>query len=184
MNVKKTISSIFIVPILLIDKVKLSDNGFVNGYMHDIHKDIQYEDCVYLLFKPTDLEKFREFLEKLYEDRPEDIVDDYDYEGGHVVIVHRINNKYKSDIDLVMQGKYSQTSEMYQRSFPKVVKIMVEGFRKDEVSLQHRIFKKTDDLKLYWEDVTNETFTDDMEVWPTFDLFKETLDIDKHLKQE
>ena len=64
MERKHTITSIFIVPTLSIGKEKLLDNGFVNGYIKDGRRDAQYENAVYLLFKPKDLDKFREFLDK------------------------------------------------------------------------------------------------------------------------
>ena len=52
-----------------------------------------------------------------------------------------------------------------------------------EPSLQYRIFKKTRDLREYWEDLTGEEFTDDMEVWEGFHEENETLDLEK-VKQE
>jgi hypothetical protein len=40
MERKHTITSIFIVPTLSIGKEKLLDNGFVNGYIKDVKRDI------------------------------------------------------------------------------------------------------------------------------------------------
>jgi hypothetical protein len=71
---------------------------------------------------------------------------------------------------------YSRTSQDFQKDFPKVIKIVKNGLQRDEISLQYRIFKKTDDLKQYWEDRLGINFTDDMEVWDGFDFTKETLD--------
>ena len=79
MERKHTITSIFIVPTLSIGKDKLINNGFVNGYIKDGKRDVQYENAVYLLFKPKDLDKFREFLDGEYE-RTQSLIDDYDYE--------------------------------------------------------------------------------------------------------
>ena len=94
MERKHTITSIFIVPTLSIGKEKLLDNGFVNGYIKDNKRDIQYENAVYLLFKPENLDKFRNFLDNEYE-RTKSIIDDYDYEDGYVVVVYEINPKLK-----------------------------------------------------------------------------------------
>jgi len=52
METTKTITSIFIVPIFSIGKEKLVNNGFVNGFIKDSRRDVQYKDSVYLLFKP------------------------------------------------------------------------------------------------------------------------------------
>ncbi len=43
MELKKTITSIFMVPTLAIDKEKLKSNNFLNAYVKDARKDIQYD---------------------------------------------------------------------------------------------------------------------------------------------
>ena len=178
MERKHTITSIFIVPTLSIGREKLIDNGFVNGYIKDGRKDIQYENAVYLLFKPNDLDKFRHFLDSEYE-KTKSIVDDYDYEDGYVVVVYEINERLKSDIELIKQGKYSQTSKKFQEIFPKVVQIKKNGLRRDEISLQYRVFNKTEDLVKFWEDKLGVELPSDVEVWHGFFDEFETLDLDK-----
>ena len=178
MERKHTITSIFIVPTLSIGKEKLLDNGFVNGYIKDVKRDIQYENAVYLLFKPEDLDKFRNFLDNEYE-RTKSIIDDYDYEDGYVVVVYEINPRLKGDVELVKQGKYSQTSPAFQGIFPKVVQIKKNGLRRDEISLQYRVFNKTEDLVKFWEDKLDINLPSDVEVWYGFFDDFETLDLDK-----
>lgn len=178
MERKHTITSIFIVPTLSIGKDKLNDNGFVNGYIKDNKRDIQYENAVYLLFKPENLDKFRNFLDNEYE-RTKSIIDDYDYEDGYVVVVYEINPRLKGDIELVKQGKYSQTSSSFQGSFPKIVQIKKNGLRRDEISLQYRVFNKTEDLVKFWEDKLGIELPDDVEVWHGFFEENEVLDLDK-----
>jgi hypothetical protein len=178
MERKHTITSIFIVPTLSIGKDKLLDNGFVNGYIKDVKRDIQYENAVYLLFKPENLDKFRNFLDNEYE-RTKSIIDDYDYEDGYVVVVYEINPRLKGDVELVKQGKYSQTSPAFQGSFPKVVQIKKNGLRRDEISLQYRVFNKTEDLVKFWEDKLGIELPSDVEVWHGFFEENEVLDLDK-----
>jgi hypothetical protein len=178
MEIKKTITSIFIVPTLSIGKEKLVDNGFINGYIKDSRKDVQYEGCIYLLFKPTDLDKFRDFLDVEYE-RTKSIIDDYDYEDGYVVVVYMLNSKLEKDFELVKKGKYSKTSAAFQSIFPKIVKLKRNGLYKDEISLQYRIFNKTEDLRKYWEDRFDAELDEDMEVWGGFFEKDEILNIDK-----
>ena len=178
MERKHTITSIFIVPTLSIGKDKLIDNGFVNGYIKDGRRDIQYENAVYLLFKPTDLDKFREFLDSEYE-RTKAVIEDYDYEDGYVVVVYALNQIYKRDFELVKKGKYSKTSPEFQKLFPKIVKIKTNGYYKDEVSLQYRVFNHTQDLVQFWEDKLDVKFDDDQEVWHAFIEEKEVLNLDK-----
>lgn len=178
MDVKKTITSIFMVPTLGINKELLLNNGFINGYSRDGNRDVQYESSIYLLFKPTDLDKFKDFLDGEYE-RTKSVIDDYDYEDGYVVIVYELDQKFKKDFSLVKEGLYSKTSTEFQSKFPKIVKIKRNGLSKDEISLQYRVFNKTEDLRKYWEEKLGMEFEEDWEVWDGFDLDKETLLIDK-----
>jgi len=178
MERKHTITSIFIVPTLSIGREKLIDNGFVNGYIKDSRKDIQYENAVYLLFKPNDLDKFRSFLDGEYE-KTKSIIDDYDYEDGYVVVVYEINPKLINDVELIKQGKYSQTSKKFQEIFPKVVKIRRNGLSRDEISLQFRVFNRTQDLVQFWEDKLGVELPEEVEVWHGFFEEEESLDLDK-----
>lgn len=178
MERKHTITSIFIVPTLSINRDKLTDNGFINGYIKDSKRDVQYENAVYLLFKPKDLDKFRHFLDSEYE-RTKSIIDDYDYEDGYVVVVYEINPRLKADIDLVKQGKYSKTSKKFQDIFPKVVKIKKNGLHRDEISLQYRVFNKTEDLVQFWQDKLGMELPEDIDVWYGFFEDFETLDLTK-----
>jgi hypothetical protein len=178
MEIKKTITSIFMVPTLNVPKGCLKDNGFINGYIKDENQDAEYKDCIYLLFKPDNLDKFREFLDDEYE-RTKDVVEDYDYEDGYVVIVYKLNIKFKTDFMIIKTGKYSKTSKSFQELFPKAVKIKVEGRYRDEISLQVRIFRKTRDLVEFWENKLEVSFDEDQEVWQGWDEENESLNISK-----
>ena len=178
MEIKKTITSIFIVPILKINKDDLKNNGYSNGYIEDGRKDVQYENSLYLLFKPENLDRFRTFLDNEYE-RTKNIIDDYDYENGYVVIVYKIDDKFKKDVELIKEGKYSKTSKVFQEMFPKTIKIQRDGLSRDEVSLQYRVFNKTPDLIEFWEKKLNVTFDDAQELWEMFVKEEEILNLDK-----
>ena len=170
------------VPTLKVPKDALRGNGFINAYIKDARKEDQYDGCIYLLFKPENLDKFREFLDSEYE-RTKAVIEDYDYEDGFVVVVYQLNEKYKKDFLLVKEGKYSKTSADFQKLFPKVIKITRNGLHKDEISLQYRIFNKAEDLVSFWEDKLGidlvEVIGDDFEVWEGWDESKEILELDK-----
>jgi hypothetical protein len=166
------------VPTLGIDKDAIKANGFINAYSRDGGRDVHYENCIYILFKPEDIDMFREFLDGEYE-RTKSVIDDYDYENGFVVVVYELDRKFKKDFALVKEGLYSKTSSEFQAKFSKIVKIKREGLHKDEISLQYRIFNKTEDLRKYWEDKFDMEFDEEWEVWDGFNLDKETLLIDK-----
>jgi len=169
------------VPTLKVPKDALKGNGFINAYVKDNRRDDQYKESVYLLFKPTDLDKFREFLDSEYE-RTKAVIEDYDYEDGYVVVVYQLDNKYNRDYELVKQGRYSKTSENFQKMFPKVVKITRNGLHKDEISLQYRIFNKAEDLVNFWEEKLGIDFKsiigEDYEVWEGWNEEKEILNLD------
>ncbi len=181
MDIKKTISTIFIVPTLKIDKDKLANNNFINGYVCDGRKEIQYENSIYLLFRPKDIDRFREFLDDEY-DRTRAIIDDYDYEDGFVVVVYKLNEMFKKDFEYIKQGKYSKTSLEFQELFPKMITVRSGNFQRDELSLQWRVFNRTEDMVGFWEDKLGVTFNNEMEVWHGFDMENETLDM-KNFKE-
>jgi len=170
------------VPTLKVPKDALLSNGFINGYIKDARKEDQYAESIYLLFKPENLDKFREFLDSEYE-RTKSIIEDYDYEDGYVVVVYKLDGKYEKDFELVKQGKYSKTSKDFQKIFPKIIKIVKNGLHKDELSLQYRIFNKSEDLVEFWQDklgVDLELIVgSDFEVWEGFDESNEILELDK-----
>ena len=176
-DIRKTITSIFMVPTLHVPKDALKDNGFLNGYSKNELREDHYKDAIYLLFKPEQLDKFREFLDAEYE-RTKDIIDDYDHKG-FVVVVYKLNPEFVIDFGLVKQGKYSKTSPSFQKEFPKVIKITNNGVNKDEISLQYRIFNRTEDLIKFWEEKLDVIFSDTQEIWHNFDTENETLTEEK-----
>jgi len=182
MAIKKTISSMFMVPTLGINREGLKNNQFINGYQWDVNRDIKHENSVSLLFKPKNMPKFKDFLDNEYE-RTEDIIEDYDSDG-FVVVVYSLNKKFEKDFELIKQGKYSRTSSKFQDLFPKIMTIDKKGDdgkirREEEESLQYRIFNKTEWMKQYWEDRIAINFNEGMEYWSGYDESKELLDISK-----
>jgi len=177
MKHKKTNTTIFFIPTLKLQKELLEEHNFINGYIDDEDslKDI-YDNCVLLLFKPENIEKFREYLENEYENNS-NLITDYNKENEYIVLVYSLNSKYKDDFEIIKQGRYSQTSKEFQELFPKVVKLQVNGFHRDELALQVRIFKKSPDLVEFWEKKLGIQWNESYEVWEGFDLEKETLNI-------
>jgi hypothetical protein len=179
-EIKTTINRMFMVPTLipLKDyvgwKKLLDDNKFLNAYTKDATRDEDYENAVLLLFNPPDLDKFREFLDGEYE-RTKNIITDYDHPNRHIVVVYKLDDKFKKDFTLIRNSKYSRTSPEFQALFPKVVKININGLARDELSLQTRIFKKTPDLRKLWEEKFNVELGDDVEFWEGYNEKNEIL---------
>lgn len=174
-----TINRIFMVPTLKLPGMHDNNHGFINAYHKDLRRDVQYEDAVYLLFRPVDIDRFREFLESEYE-RTDSVIEDYDYEDGYVVVVYKLNPYYKPDFDLIREGKYSKTSKEFQELFPKKVRVKDDdGFITHEDALAIRIFERREELKEYWEEITETCIPEDMEVWDEYNDEKESMDLDK-----
>lgn len=174
----KTITSIFVVPTLSLGKDAIKENGFINGFLYNELCDVQYDDenVVYVLFKPKDVDKFKVFLENQYENTKQ-IIEDFDYEGGFVIVVYKLKEKFKKDFDIIKTGKYSKTSDDFKNSFPKKIIVEKGGLRQETYSLQYKIFNKTQDLLDYWEDLLGTRLEEDLEVWEGFHKEKETLNL-------
>ena len=178
-EVKKTISSIFMVPTVGLLKEIRDANGYLNAYSEDRIKNEPHEDCVYVLFRPNNLDKFREFLDSEYE-RTKDLICDYDYPNNLIILVYKLNPRFKADFHLIKMSRYSKTSPEFQALFPKVIKYKTEeGLQRDELTLQVRIFKKTPDLRKFWEDKFDVSLPDDIEVWEGYHLENEILTEEK-----
>lgn len=185
MKLNKTITSIFMVPLLKIPKDQMRLNNFINAYIKNSDRDVEYsENTIHLLFCPENIDRFREFLISEYK-RCECIIEDYDYfNNKFIVIVYKIDDKFKEDIELIKSGKYSKTSQDFQNEFPKNITIIEKGFHKNEVSLQYRIFNKTEDLIDFWNtkleiDISSLFENNDFEVWEGFQIDRETLTLNK-----
>ena len=178
MEIKKNITTIFMVPTLKVPKNALKSNGFINAYIKDASREDGYKNSIYLLFKPDDLDKFREFLDGEYE-RTKAVIEDYDYDDGYVVVVYQLDDKFNNDFELIKQGKYSKTSKEFQKMFPKTVTIVKNNSVRDEISLQYRIFNRAQDLIEFWEDKLGISLKDEYEVWEGWDDLRETLEINK-----
>jgi hypothetical protein len=174
-KIKSTNTTIFMLPTLHIPRVFLVDNGFINAFMFDINSDIDYADAIYVLFKPTDMKKFKAFIESEKKRSPH-LIDDYDYAPSYVVLVYRLPVKFAVDYVLVKEGKYSQTSAAFQKEFPQY--ITIKSTNQETLTLQYRIFNKSKDLVEYWEDLIGTNFDDSLEVWSRFNLEEEVLNID------
>ena len=170
---KRTINSIFMTPTLGINLSVLNSHGYINSYGIDGLRFEQYQNAVYLLFKPTDYTRFTAFVEQEY-DRGV-IIDDYDYDYGHVVLVYQLDPEYKSDFNLIRHGKYSETSEKFQKLFKEKVTITIKGVPTEETSFQNLIFFRSNKLKEYWEEKTGFSIPKNKEVWPIYNINSETL---------
>jgi len=164
---EKTISTIFLVPTLKIGREVLIENGFLNAYIGDSTSNINYEDSLYLLFKPEFPVRFGAYINREHK-RTKSIIAEYDKKLGLSVVIYKLSNDYKDDIELIKAGKYSKTSKGFQDLFSKTVDIERDGRLIKEVSLQYRVFNKTPELIQYWKE-NNIGYSAEKEIWYDFD---------------
>jgi len=124
-------------------------------------------------------------LEEEYE-RTKQIIDDYDYNAGYVVIVYSLDNKWKKDFDLIKKSKYSETSKEFKNLFPEKITHFEKKTNQTQTSLQHLVFRKDKKLLAFWEEKlgTDMLTKNNLEIWSEFDVKKETLDIKKHYENK
>lgn len=169
----------------------LKEHNLINSYLRDKYREDLYgEDLLFVLFKPPDFDYFELFLHQQIAEN-KNYVEDYDYEGGYVVVVYKIPDGLKADFELFKRGKYSRMSDRIKASYGKeirrtgTVKQMV--FKK---TFQHMVFTKDPQLQQLLEEYMGIRFADhfpskvDMELWEAVDMEKETLDIDKIKENE
>lgn len=181
---KDTITSIFIMPTLGLNRDGLNSNGYLNAYCKDLSRDIQYENAVYLLFKPKNLDKFKDFEDDQI-NRKGPFIESYDLGDGYIVLVYALKLELKKDFELIKKSKYSETSKEFQSLFPEKKTIIKKGEKpRTELSLQNRVFNKDKSLIKYWEDRIGIRFKQNMELWEGYEEEREILDIDKIKRAE
>lgn len=179
---KKTVTSLFLVPLTGVSKPVLTQQNYINGYSEFNGEHLDYEPhVVYLLFRPKSPVSLQAFIDREYRHQT-GLIDDFNLQDGYVVLVYKLKEEFNEDCELVKLGKYSKTSEKYQKCFPDTM-IINEGKpnQKRKRTIQRMVFDKDFALLSYWQDKieTNVIYDKNMEVWNTFEIERETLDIDE-----
>lgn len=163
----------FLLPLLKIGREKLMENGFIDSFLDDVNRERMEEGCfLYLLFQPSNLMRFGEFLEE--QRKANNVVDDYDYENGFVVVVYKLDDRWVDDYQLFYEGKYSKFSDEFKNMFPKREIITVNGRRRDEITLQWSVFKKSKILIEQWKEEIDIDLSGE-ELWNKPDTSREIL---------
>lgn len=163
-KIKNTDSSIFLLPLLGIKTKEWLNLGFINAYLADKNRSkVNDKDLhLYLLFHPSpepksvrmlggyekmevdsQLDRLTQKIEDLEEiDKNKTVLlDEYDYEGGYIVLVLKIPSKYKNDYELFLKGQYSKFSKAFINMMPE--NIIVEDFKDQNNTLQPLTGKST-----------------------------------------
>lgn len=176
---RKTCTTIFLLPGIGLHRKDILRYGFLSAYIDDVKHDVHYENSIYLLYRPDNLLDFQYFLEAEKKRTPL-LIEDYDYEGGYVVMVYKFPEEYKWEYEQFMKGRYSSFTKKYIALFPKEIEVINKlGNKERQISLQYHIFNRTKAIREFWEEKTGTKLDEDAEMWssPYLDT-KEVLDID------
>lgn len=177
-----TTTTMFLVPGLGLSLEEIRFRyGFINAYLKDEDRE-PYERGVYLLFKPANIIDFEHFLER-EKKRTAQLIEDYDYRGGYVVLIYVFPEEYLHEWKLFLKGRYSKFRAKYLVLLPEIdSKVDSEGIPFTETSLQYMICYKAPALKQYLEKKLGEELEEDAEYWSKPSMKKETLNINKILQ--
>lgn len=177
MNIGKlTNTTLFLVPVLGLDVDNMQSRyGFINGYLEDNEQQTSSPYPVFLLFRPDDLIEFQKFVEQEYR-RTGDLLLDYDYDGGFVVLLYHFPEKFHKDYRRFLKGKYSRLSLAFTARLPAYEK-HPDGTLSPEFSLQRNIILKIPDFIARLEEDFEVEITG--ECWSIPDRKAETLDIER-----
>lgn len=180
---KHNCSTLFLLYPLGLERRKLIEFGFRSAYISDTGKDTDYENPVFLLFKPEDITMFQAFVDSEYvrvnpHTETFDLREDYDQDKGYVVLLYQFPDEFKEDYEKFLEGKYSKFSAKFKETYPKMIKIkQASGLIRDVISTQYKIIHNTKkireevaernelDIKEELEKRLGVTFSNDMEVW-------------------
>jgi hypothetical protein len=177
---KWTYTSLFLVRGLDLNILELKKIGFINAFIDDVAHEPHWENCVYLLFKPEEMDEFN-YWHTQEQERSELLVEDYDYEDGYIVLVYKFPEEYLREYQLFFTGDYSMFRKSYTDKFPQILEEknqygMITGQKK---SIYNHIFNRTEELKKMWEKKLDVELGEDAEYWSVPNLDKERLDINK-----
>ncbi len=192
-------STIFLLDPLGLEKSRLDKIGFMEAYLKDEYNNLEYENPVFLLFRPGNMNIFQAFVENEYgrvntHTGTKDLRADYDRGNGEVVLVYEF--PFPKDYQKFMEGKYSKFSEDIIKTYPKVKKsVVTPGLVL--LGMAYRIITKDRDSEELLSDAYSDIFphlqptivsmaemlaerygtdfTEDMELWKIPSFEKETL---------
>lgn len=192
-------STIFLLNPLDLDKQRLDKIGFKGTYLNDEYNKTEYENPVFILFKPENVFNFQVFVDAEY-DRvnkhtgSKDLRGDYNRGDGEVVLVYEF--PFAEDYQRFITGKYSEFSEEIIKTYPKTIKFKKGDNEVTLLGIPYRIITKDKEsqellteaygdnflvhqpiltMAEMLEDRYGTPFTEDMELWTLPNIEKETL---------
>jgi len=187
-NQDKTLSTLFLLPVLGLTKEHSRKFGLINAYIKVKEHEPRDKYSIYLIYKvpPDRQEDFKDYIDYNLADNPNfnwEIESSFTNNDDIKGLLFTIPEKFKKDYDLFLEGKYSKLSKEFKAMFPDTKNIYDENGNKEgrEYTIYHHIFNKTEWLRDFMERKYGaENIEPDMELWDKPDIEKETFYIDKY----
>jgi len=167
-NKESTLSSLFLLPLLNLEKIDLKKYNFINLYLGEE----QYVDNkLYLLFEGESAYEYADYLKythHLY-------VDSY-FLDKKTMIVFNVPREFEKDYKYFIEGKYSKFSNSFKDLFPKTSNVYdnLGVFLNKEHTIYYHIFNRSEWLKETWmEKLKINEIPEDLELWDKPNIEKE-----------
>lgn len=172
---ERTVSNIFMVPLLKIGRGTLDSHDFINSFQYNAEEFVVYEGVLHLLFQPPHIDRFNQFVDD-EKARTAAFVCRLDYPNNLVILVYQLPPRFKKDYEKIWNGKFSEVSESYKAAIPAIGNRLLEDGDKviSEVTLQHMVFNKMEVLKNIWEQRFDVVMDHDQELWTIPTIERET----------
>jgi hypothetical protein len=174
--VKSTCTTLFLLPALGLNADELNPSlGFIDGFTSDKDRPTSLSHPVFALFRPADIREFQEFVEAEYGSNRA-LKEDYDYDGGFVVLLYQYPAQFQADYRKIENGKYSRVSPSFSETFPQFEKPdSWSNPNIPQMSLQRMVYFRAPALVSFLEDAVGQPIG--RECWGIPDKDRETLDI-------
>lgn len=177
---KNTTTTLFLMPVIGLQRITVDKYGFINAYIRDKNKP-EYEGNIHVLFKPESKEQILNFaLSEAV--RTDLLISTYDYSNIYYVFVYRLEKKWEEDYKKIIEGKYSQLSKEYKELIPDKIKVNNGKYFRFVRSLQYDILERAEAWRNALENEIGVTIDPNSELWNKWNDEKETLDINEIIK--
>lgn len=160
------ISTDFFLPVLGIDLAITDTTGYINSYINcpDL-TDILINNPVYILYNTEDLDLN---MERVYEDliNNKNFILEQRLDRYHILFCFSIPKKFNKDYELIIQGKYSETSGAFK-----------DLFCNDNIQdlWQYKVLHKDPEYKKNLENRIGLVLNNNPEIYNKIDMFNETI---------
>lgn len=163
------ISTDFLVPALNISDDIINTTGYINSYINcpDL-TDILIINPVYILYNTEDLDMQMEYVHHMLTYN-KNFVFEQRLDNRHTLFCFKFPASMKEDYNLIIEGKYSETNQIYK-----------DQFNSYDHEVQLNVLYKNQEMKELLERRIGMKLEENCEIWDKMDILNETLFISSY----